>query len=383
MTDAPARSPHRAWIEIDHAALVANLGALRRLAGERSIIAVVKANAYGHGAIEVSRTLLRHGVERLAVATLEEGLALRGAGIDAPILLLWGLGAPEAGPALAADLEPIVYDGAGIDLLERAAADAGRRASVQLKIDSGLGRQGSEPTAAVELALRIARSRHLQLGGTFSHLAVPGEDEAYTDVQLLRLAQALDAMRSAGVDPGLVHVAATGGLLAAAGTFGDAVRPGLGLYGLAPGWVGDQDHGLRPILSLTALPLRIFDLAAGEPIGYGLRYRAEHATRIATLGIGYGDGWPRAHANNGWVLVRGVRRPIVGAVSMDGITVDLGDLVDVTYADEFVLIGEQMGARINADEVAAQRRTINYEVTTALRDRLPRVHRREPAADAG
>ncbi len=384
MTLPPARSPHRAWIEIDHAALVSNLAVLRRLAGEqRAVIGVVKANAYGHGAIEVSRTLLRHGVERLAVATLGEGLALRGAGIEAPILVLWGLGAPEAAPAIAADLEPIVYDRAGIDLVERAAADAGRRASVQLKIDTGLGRQGSDPTAAVELALHIAGSRHLRLGGTFSHLAVPGEDEAYTDVQLLRLAQALDAMRSAGVDPGLVHVAATGGLLAGAGTIGDAIRPGLGLYGMVPAWAGDRDDGLRPILSLKALPLRIFELAAGEAIGYGLRYRAERATRIATLGIGYGDGWPRAHANNGWVLVRGVRRPIVGAVSMDGITVDLGDLHDVTYADEFVLIGEQMRARIDADEVAAQRRTINYEVTTALRDRLPRVHLPETSANHG
>ncbi len=382
MTLPAVRSPHRAWIEIDHAALVGNLAIVRRLAGEkRAVIAVVKANAYGHGAIEVSRTLLRHGVERLAVATLGEGLALREAGVEAPILVLWGLGAPEVGPALAADLEPIVSDDGGINLLERAAADAGRRASVQLKIDSGLGRQGSEPMAAVELALRIARSRHLRLSGTFSHLAVPGEDEAYTDVQLLRLAQAIDAMRSAGVDPGLVHVAATGGLLAGAASFGDAIRPGLGLYGMVPGWARDRDDGLRPILSLKALPLRLFDLPAGEAIGYGLRYRAEQATRIATLGIGYGDGWPRAHANNGSVLVRGVRRPIVGAVSMDGITVDLGDLHDVTYADEFVLIGEQMRARIDADEVAAQRRTINYEVTTALRDRLPRVHLPETAAN--
>ena len=382
MTGAAFRSPHRAWIEIDHSALVSNLAAIRRLAGDRAVIAVVKANAYGHGAIEVSRTLVRHGVERLAVATLGEGLALRAAGIEAPILLLWGLGAPDVDRAVAADLEPVVYDEAGVVLAEEAAARAGQRVSVQLKVDTGLGRQGIEPRAAVELALRIARSRHLALGGTFSHLAVPGEDEAYSDVQLLRMAQALDAMRSAGVDPGLVHVDATGGLLAG-GSFGDAVRPGLGLYGMVPPWAADREHGLRPILTLRALPLRIFDLAAGEAIGYGLRFRAERATRIATLGIGYGDGWPRVHANNGWVLVRGVRRPIVGAVSMDGITVDLGDGHDVTYADEFVVIGEQMGARIDADEVAAQRRTINYEVTTALRDRLPRVHLPEGVADAG
>jgi len=384
MSLAAGRSPHRAWIEVDHEALANNLAVLRRLAGEEcSVIAVVKANAYGHGAIEVSRTLLDHGAERLAVATLGEGLQLREAGIGAPILVLWALGASEAERAVAADLEPVVYDAAGIELIEGAAAALGRRAGVQLKIDSGLGRQGSEPALAVELALRIVRSRHLRLAGTFSHLAVPGEDEAYSDVQVLRLAQALDAMRSAGADPGLVHLAATGGVLAGSGTFGDAIRPGLGLYGMVPGWATDRDSGLRPVLSLRALPLRIFSLAAGDAIGYGLRFRAERATRIATLGIGYGDGWPRAHANNGWVLVRGVRRPVVGAVSMDGITVDLGDLDDVTYADEFVLIGEQMGARIDADEVAAQRRTINYEVTTAPRDRLPRVHLPEVAANAG
>jgi alanine racemase len=382
MRPAAVRSPHRAWVEVDHAALAGNLAALRRVAGERSVIAVVKANAYGHGAVEVSRTLLREGAERLAVATLDEALELRTAGIEAPILVLWALGSPEAERAVDAGLEPVVYDDAGIDLLERAAAAAGRRAALQLKIDSGLGRQGSDPGVAVELALRIVRSPHLRLSGTFSHLAVPGEDEAYTDVQVLRLAQTLDAMRSAGIDPGLVHLAATGGLLAGTGAFGDAVRPGLGLYGMLPAWARDRDPGLRPILSLKALPLRIFNLAAGEAIGYGLRFRSERGTRIATLGIGYGDGWPRAHANNGWVLVRGVRRPVVGAVSMDGITVDLGDLDDVTYADEFVLIGEQGGARIDADEVAAQRRTINYEVTTALRERLPRVHLPEAPGDA-
>jgi alanine racemase len=369
-----ARSPHRAWVEVDHAAIVDNLAVLRRLAGPgKQVIAVVKANAYGHGAVPVARTLLGAGAERLAVATLPEALELREAGIDAPITVLWGIGEPEAAPAVAAGLEPIVYDAAGVDLVERAAAAAGERTSVQLKIDSGLGRQGADPADAVELGLRVVRSRHLQLTGTFSHLAIPGEDDAYTDVQALRLARALDAMRSAGIDPGLVHVAATGGILAGAGAFADAVRPGLGLYGLVPGWATARDHGLRPALALKALPLRIFDLPAGTPIGYGLRYRAERATRIATLGIGYGDGWPRAHANNGRVLVRGRVAPIVGAISMDGITVDLGQNDDVTYEDEFVLIGEQMGAHISADEVAAERRTINYEVTTALRDRLPRL----------
>jgi alanine racemase len=324
--------------------------------------------------VPVARTLLAAGAERLAVATLGEGLRLRDAGIDAPILLLWGLGEPEARHALAADLEPIVYDERGLTILADAARAAGRRASVHLKVDTGLGRQGGEPSAALELAVAIAASRDLRLAGTMSHLAVPGEDEAYTDVQLARLAQVLDAMRSAGVDPGLVHVSGSGGILAGIAGFADAVRPGLMLYGLLPAWAADDHHGLRPVLSLRALPLRLFDLGAGDPVGYGLRFRAPRATRIATLGIGYGDGWPRAHANNGFALVRGVHAPIVGAISMDGLTVDIGEVDGVTYADEFVLIGSQGDARITADEVAIERRTINYEVTTALRDRLPRVH---------
>jgi len=369
------RSPHRAWIEIDHGALRHNLATIRALAGpDRAVIAIVKANAYGHGAVAVARTLVAAGAERLAVATVGEALALQAAEVRAPLLVLWAIGEPEAATVVAAGLETIAYDERTLIVLETAAAATDRRAVVHLKVDSGMGRQGSAPQAAVELAVRIARSRQLQLGGTFSHLAVPGEDEAYTDVQLVRFAQVLDGIRSAGVDPGLVHVAATGGILARAGAFADAVRPGIALYGLLPAWATDRDPGLRPVLALKALPLRIFDLAAGDAIGYGLRFRAQRATRIATLGIGYGDGWPRVHTNNGSALVRGQRIPIVGTVSMDGLTVDLAGVDDVTYDDDFVLIGEQRGARITADEVAAERRTINYEVTTALRDRLPRVH---------
>jgi alanine racemase len=369
------RSPHRAWIEVDHAAIRWNLSVIRRLSGPAQVIGVVKANAYGHGAVAVARTLAEAGVERLAVATVDEAIELREAGIELPLVVLWGIGPDEASIVAARDLEPIVYDERGIVLLEGAAERAHQRIGVHLKVDSGLGRQGVEPDGAVPLANRIARSRHLALVGTMSHLAVPGEDDAYTEVQVLRLARVLDAMRSAGVDPGLVHVSASGGLLAGAVAFADAVRPGLALYGLQPSWAADRDAGLMPALSVRAHPLRLFDLAAGEAVGYGLRFRTSRDTRIATLGIGYGDGWPRAHANNGWVLVRGRRAPVVGAVSMDGITVDLAGIDGVTYGDEFVLIGEQDGARITADEVAAERRTINYEVTTALRERLPRLHR--------
>jgi alanine racemase len=368
-------SPHRAWIEVDHAAIRANLAVIREAASGAQVIGVVKANAYGHGAVAVARTLVAAGVERLAVATIDEGAELRAAGVEGPLLLLWGIGPQDAAAVVEHALEPIVYDEPAIVALEAAAYDAGRRVGVHLKVDTGLGRQGATPAEAAGLAARIARSRRLQLVGTMSHLAVPGEDDAFTEVQLLRMARVLDTMRSAGVDPGIVHVGASGGLLAGGVAFADAIRPGLALYGLLPDWARERNPGLEPALSLRALPLRIFDLAAGEGIGYGLRFRATRDTRIATLGIGYGDGWPRAHANNGVVLVRGRRAPIVGAISMDGLTVDVGGIDGVTYGDEFVLIGEQGGSRITAEDVAAERRTINYEVTTALRGRLPRLHR--------
>ena len=367
------RSVHRAWIEVDHAAIRSNLAAIRVRAPGAAIIGVVKANAYGHGDVAVARTLVGAGVERLAVATVDEAVRLRDAGIDAPILVLWGIGRREAGVMAERDLEAIVYDTGSIDVLDAAAAEADGRIGVHLKVDTGLGRQGATPEEAVELAALIARSPRLVLAGTMSHLAVPGEEDAYTEGQVVRLARTLDAMRSAGIDSGIVHVSATGGILAGAIPIADAVRPGLALYGMVPGWV-THDAGLRAALTLRALPLRIFDLPADAAIGYGLRYRTPKATRIATLGIGYGDGWPRAHANNGFALVRGERVPVVGAVSMDGLTVDIGAVPGVTYDDEFVLIGEQLGERITAEEVAEERRTINYEVTTQLRDRLPRLH---------
>jgi alanine racemase len=366
-----ARSPHRAWIEVDHAAIRSNLRAIRERAGDAEIIGVVKANAYGHGDVEVARTLVGAGVERLAVATVDEGLALRSAGIGVPIVVLWGIGAAEVAAVVDGDLEPIVYDQRSIELLE---ASAGSVVRVHLKVDTGLGRQGATPDEALALAAAVERSPRLELAGTMSHLAVPGEDDAYTEVQVLRLARTLDAMRSAGIDPGLVHVSGTGGILAGAGGIAAAVRPGIALYGLLPAWAADDPIALRPVMTLKALPLRLFDLPAGDAVGYGLRFRADRATRIATLGIGYGDGWPRAHTNNGFALVRGRRVPIVGAISMDGLAVDVGSVPGVTYDDEFVLIGAQMGERITAEEVADERRTINYEVTTALRGRLPRLH---------
>lgn len=375
MISSPVAGRHRAWIDIDHVALAANLAALRRLAGRAEVIAVVKANAYGHGAPHVAQTLVEHGAERLAVATLSEAAELRLHGLAGPIVLLWGIGAEDADQVVATGVEPIVTSPAEVSWLEGAAAAAGQRIGVHLKVDTGLGRQGVEPSRAVELARLIDASRHLALVGTMTHLAAV-DDAAFTDVQIERMVGVLDAMRERGTDPGLVHVAPTGAILAGVGGFADAVRPGIGLYGLAPGRVDARAAGLTPVLSLRALPLRIFEVSGGTPIGYGMRWQAPGTARLATLAIGYGDGWPRVHLNNGFALVHGHRVPMVGAISMDGLVVDVSEAGSVGLDDEFVLIGRQGDAEITANAVADQRGTINYEVTTMLRHRLPRRHRR-------
>lgn len=378
MMTAAVASRHRAWIDIDHAALAANLATLRRLAGPAEVIAVVKADAYGHGAPEVAETLVQHGAERLAVATLSEASELRARGLTGPIVLLWGIGADDGDQVVSTGVEPIVTSPADVGWLEAAAAaaGAGRRIGVHLKVDTGLGRQGVDPSGAVDLASRVAASRHLALVGTMTHLASVGEHDAFTDAQLDRFTGVLEGMRAHGIDPGLVHVGATGAILAGVGGFADAVRPGIGLYGLAPSSADARAAGLMPVLSLRALPLRVFEVSAGTPIGYGLRWQASSAARLATLPIGYGDGWPRVHLNNGFALVRGERVPMVGAISMDGLVVDVSDIGSVGLDDEFVLIGRQGSHEISAEEVAEQRGTINYEVTTMLRGRLPRRHGR-------
>jgi alanine racemase len=369
-----ARSRHRAWVEVDHAAIVANVAVLRVLAGpDQSLIGVIKADAYGHGAVEVAATLEQAGVERLAVATLSEAAELREAGRDGPLVLLWGIGVEDAAAVVASEVEPMVDSLATVTAIELAAARAGSTIGVHLKVDTGLARQGIEPSGAVELARAVDASAHLRLAGTMTHL-VAASDPAATDPQLAAMRGVVDALRSASLDPGMVHVGGTGGMLAGVAPWADAVRPGIGLYGLAPAPFDAGEAGLTPALTLRALPIRVFEVAAGSSVGYGHRWTAARRSRLATLPIGYGDGWPRSHLNNGTALVRGQRVPMVGAISMDGLVVDVSDVDSVGLDDEFVLIGRQGAEEISADEVAGQRGTISYEVTTMLRRRLPRRH---------
>ncbi len=380
----PALSPatqRPAWAEIDLVAIRHNARALADLAAPARLCAVVKAGGYGHGAPAVARAALEGGAAWLAVALVEEGLELRAAGIDAPILLL-----SEPAPAgmvdvVAASLTPTVYSRPGLDALKDAvrAARLPTPFAVHVKVDTGMHRVGADPATAVRLARAVSRASGLRLEGFWTHLAIVDEvDDAYTASQLARYEVALDELAGAGAHPEIRHAANSAGAMWHPGSRYDLVRCGIALYGLAPDAAGRERlpvPGLRPALSLKARVSHVKPLPAGTRLSYGLRYRLEHDSVIATVPIGYADGVTRAlSATGGEVLVGGQRRPISGTVTMDQILVDCGPNSTVAVGDEVVLIGHQGGKVITAWDWALRTGTIAYEVVCGVSGRVPRIY---------
>lgn len=373
--------PRGAWLEVDVAALAGNVGAVREVVGEGvAIWAVVKADAYGHGIEVASRTFLDAGAERLCVATVDEGLHLRRAGIEAPILVMFALpvGALEA--AVAGGLELTASDArATVDLLARWRSLGGSGLALHLEIETGLGRGGVLPADAAAAARMIVEAPGARLAGVWTHFSA-AEDEAASAAQVRAFDEALSALGRAGIEAPVRHVAASGVILAGSAPMFEAVRPGLALYGLLPPNLALTDRArtallrLRPAMALKARPARLETLPAGSGVSYNSRWRAERPSRIATLPLGYGDGWARAYWPGSSVLVRGRRAPTVGVVAMDTLMVDVTDIPEVEPDDEFVLLGEQGGDAITADELAHRRTTISWEVLTAMAQRLTRVY---------
>jgi alanine racemase len=369
-----------AWAEVDLDAIRHNVQVIVRAVAPAEVWAVVKANAYGHGAAEVSAAALSAGATGLCVALTQEGVQLRLAGIDAPILVLSEQPPEQAGELVANGLSATVYTVAGIDALAAAAAVAGVRHPVHLKIDTGMHRVGAAPADALALIAAIEARPELQLAGISTHLAkadVPTSPA--NDLQLRRFGGVLEAVREAGHTLPQVHVANSAAALSLPRSRRDAVRLGIAMYGIEPGPdVADLCSGLRPAMSLRARVSFVKTVEAGEGISYGLRHVVEHATTIATIPIGYADGVPRRLASTGGeVLVHGHRMPIVGVVTMDQLMVDCGDL-DVRVGDEVVLIGAQVGAygsdAVPAEEWASRLGTIAYEVACGISDRIARRH---------
>ena len=336
-----------------------DLGAIERNCDRlpKPLCAVVKANGYGHGAVTAAQAALAGGAEWLAVATAGEAAELRAAGIDAQLLVMGALTADELRTAVEADADVVAWT-------EEVAGAAPR---VHVKLDTGMGRLGTKDR---DLALRLAARPNAV--GLMTHFATA--DEPGDDVFPAQLAAFREFVDEVARDDVVVHAANSAAALRDPASHLDLVRCGIAIYGMDPFHDDPAAHALEPALSLHSWVASIRRLDKGEGVGYGHRWRADEPSWLATVPIGYGDGWRRGLTNNADVLLRGRRHPVVGAVSMDNVTVALGPDTDVELGDEVVLIGAQGDERILAEEVARRLGTINYEVTTGL---LPRV-RREP-----
>lgn len=358
------------------AAIRANFDRVKKLAAGREVIAVVKADAYGHGAVASSRALIGAGCRRLAVLSLDEAVGLRDAGVGVPILLLGGVnGESEADEAIHRDLIPVVHHAGHAELLAARSAARGKPVRVQVEIDTGMHRMGVACEAAPALLASFAADPQLELDGVYSHLACADEQDLAPSLdQIERFRSVLADIRERGVDPGLVHMFNSAGLLAGealANAFPEAgaVRPGLMLYGVSPAPHLDFDR--VPVMTLRSRVVCVRRVRAGDGVGYGATHRVVRDTRIATLPIGYADGVPISLSNRGSVIVAGRLVKIVGRVSMDFITVDVGES-GAAIGAEAVVFGDAEGV-LPVEDVAAAAGTLAYELLVRVGPRVPRI----------
>ena len=367
---------------VDHAAIRANVERLRDAAGPAEVMVIVKADAYGHGLVPVSRTALAAGATWLGIAQLGEALDLRAAGVEAPLLTwLYGPGAPLAA-AVAANIDVSASAPWALTELAAAARETGRRARVHLKVDTGLARGGayaqSDWTTLVDRAARLAAEDLIDVVGVWSHLASADEPELpTTDQQVEVFDEALAVAARAGLRPSLRHLAASSGTLLHPRTHYDLVRPGIAVYGHspAPAVATAVDLGLHAAMRLEAEVVLTKDVPAGTPVAYGHTYTTPRAGRLALLPLGYGDGIPRQAGNAGPVQVGTHRTRVAGRVSMDQIVLDLGpEGTDVVVGDTAVLLGDARDGVPTAQDWAEATGTISYEIVTRLGARVPRIH---------
>jgi len=369
--------------EIDLSAIAANVALACRLAGpETRVMAVVKADAYGHGAVPVARVALGAGATWLGVAIPEEAVPLREAGIACGILVLGPIAPDQADLVAAHDLDQCVSDQAQAEALDRAARARGRVLALHLKVDTGMGRVGLRPREVRRVAEKIWALPSVRLAGLMTHFADAEADEpGFAREQLVRFAEAARELAAAGIPAPLRHAANSAALLFLPEARLDLVRPGIMLYGYHPrGPRGGPESPLRPALRLRTAISQIQDVAQGESVSYGRTFVAPRDLRVATLPVGYADGCGRLLSNRGRVLIRGQRVPIVGRVCMDMTMVDVSGFPDVRVGDEAVLIGRQGADEITADEVAELQGTISYEVLCRIGPRVPRIYLPPPPA---
>lgn len=366
---------HRAWAEIDLEALSFNLSRIRALAGPKvRTMMVVKADAYGHGAVAVAHQAEKIGVEEFGVGDAAEALELRASGMLSPILVLGTIIEDEIPQLLAHRIEIGVHSTTRVRSLNREASKRRTVARIHLNVDTGMGRLGVFPEKVAEVLGEIRRSKHLQLVGMMTHLAsADGNRDPYTALQMERFRKALDAAKAMGIPIPKIHCANSAALFTGMDPLFSMVRPGIAAYGVLPKRL-QGNPALRPVLSLKTQIIFLKDHPAGSAIGYNGRFVTSAPTRIATIPLGYNDGIPYRLGNRGFVLVRGKKAPIVGAISMDYTTIDIGRIPGVQVGDPVTVIGRDGNEEIRAEEIAASLETIAYEITCAIGKRVRREY---------
>lgn len=366
-----------AWLDIDLDAIRHNIALIRSVVGDAAVAQVVKAEAYGHGMIPVSRAI-EPIVDALCVATLDEAIELR-PHVAKRIIMLYPVPHPALPEALEIDIELPVMSPADFEAIGNALPTDRTPVRIHLGVETGMGRGGLQPENVLAVAAAAHADRRFELAGLWSHLHSP-EDPPTSDGQLLRFDVAVTALREARLPMPPRHAAASGGIFAGDQPVLDLVRPGLVSYGvldaglpIAPD-AADAAERLRPAMSLKARPIAFSRVPEGGTVGYGGTWTAARPSRIAVLPVGYGDGYLRSSQPGAEVLVRGRRLPLVGRVSMDALTVDVTDLPGLDYTEEFVLLGSQGDQSISAGELARRRNTIDREVLTGMAQRLTRVY---------
>lgn len=377
------------WAEIDLGALAANFRAVRRRVGnEVKVMAVVKADAYGHGAAACARRLAAEGADWFGVALPEEGIELRGAGVVEPILCLEGFWEGQAGALVRHGLTPVVYRLDTAEAFDGAARRAGIIADVHVKIDTGMGRLGVRHEDAAEFARSIKKFANLRVDGLMTHFAAADDaaHDPFTEEQLARFRAASDAFRAAGHAPTLFDMANSAATFAHPAAHGNMVRPGGVLYGL---WRDvlrraqekeEEENGLpefRPVMNVRSRIMLLKWIGAGEMLGYGCTFAAVRPTLVATVPIGYHDGYVRALSNLGRVIVRGCFAPVIGRISMDLTLLDVTGVPGVEHGDQVTLIGADGQLSVPAEEIARIAGTISYEITCGVSRRVPRKYEGE------
>ena len=366
----------RAWVEIDLKALAHNTRQLEQiLSPPTQLMAVVKADAYGHGAVTVAETVLSAGASWLGVATIPEGIELRAAGINAPILILGAVNTPEEIQAIANwQLQPTLCNPKQALVFSETLATLGKTLPVHLKLDTGMSRLGTSWQEAAEFAKLVERSPHLEIASIYSHLATADSpDRTIMQQQHRRFKQAIENVKAAGIAPPQLHFANSAATLTNPALHYDLVRVGLAIYGLYPAPHLKNTISLQSVMQVKARVTQIKAIAAGTGVSYGYQYIAERDRMIAVVGIGYADGVPRNLSNKMQASIRGQLVPQVGAITMDQLMLDVSAIDDLQVGEVVTLLGQDREVTISADDWARMLGTISWEILCSFRHRLPRV----------